>query len=227
MPGDGAKPRTKKVPKTSAADRELVEIEQLAARCQDEAPEPGSNPLDTEDAEITAERASYGRARKFSELPISQRTLAGLGKGKWARMTDIQRAAIPHALAGRDVLGAAKTGSGKTLAFLIPVLERLYIERWGRLDGLGALIISPTRELALQIFEVLRIAGCAAAAACRRPHECGCCTRSPGPAQASFGVTSGSARRVCIRLAGTGMICPLVWSSAARTRARRRSASAV
>ena len=71
-------------------------------------------------------------------------------------MTRIQRIAIPHALAGRDVLGAAKTGSGKTLAFLIPTLERLYRERWGEGDGVGALIISPTRELALQIFEVLR-----------------------------------------------------------------------
>jgi ATP-dependent RNA helicase DDX10/DBP4 len=54
----------------------------------------------------------------------------------------------------RDILGAAKTGSGKTLAFVIPVLERLFHNRWTRDDGLGALIISPTRELAIQIFEV-------------------------------------------------------------------------
>jgi hypothetical protein len=46
------------------------------------------------------------------------------------------------------VLGAARTGSGKTLAFLVPVLELLYRKKWGPLDGLGALIISPTRELA-------------------------------------------------------------------------------
>ena len=63
------------------------------------------------------------------------------------------------ALKGRDVLGAAKTGSGKTLAFLIPVLEILYRKKWSTLDGLGALIISPTRELATQIFEVLRQIG--------------------------------------------------------------------
>jgi ATP-dependent RNA helicase DDX10/DBP4 len=54
----------------------------------------------------------------------------------------------------RDVLGAAKTGSGKTLAFVVPLLEKLYREGWGLSDGLGALIITPTRELALQIFEV-------------------------------------------------------------------------
>ena len=54
------------------------------------------------------------------------------------------------------MLGAAKTGSGKTLAFLVPVVERLFRERWGDGDGVGALVISPTRELALQIFDVLR-----------------------------------------------------------------------
>lgn len=57
------------------------------------------------------------------------------------------------------MLGAAKTGSGKTLAFLIPVLEKLYRAQWTEYDGLGALIISPTRELAVQIFEVLRKIG--------------------------------------------------------------------
>ena len=53
----------------------------------------------------------------------------------------------------------AKTGSGKTLAFLIPLLEKLYRESWALQDGLGALIITPTRELALQIFQVLRTIG--------------------------------------------------------------------
>lgn len=74
-------------------------------------------------------------------------------------LTDVQRAAIPLALKGNDILGAAKTGSGKTLAFLVPVLEKLYQAQWTEYDGLGALIISPTRELAIQIFEVLRKIG--------------------------------------------------------------------
>lgn len=74
-------------------------------------------------------------------------------------LTDIQRASIPHALVGRDILGAAKTGSGKTLAFVIPVLELLYRNNWSKMDGLGALILTPTRELALQIFDVLRKVG--------------------------------------------------------------------
>ena len=75
-------------------------------------------------------------------------------------MTDIQARSIPLSLKGRDILGAARTGSGKTLAFLIPMLEILYRARWGPQDGLGALILSPTRELAIQIFDVLRTIGC-------------------------------------------------------------------
>lgn len=77
----------------------------------------------------------------------------------FSSLTEIQSKAIPLALRGRDILGAAKTGSGKTLAFLIPVLENLYRQRWSSDHGLGALIISPTRELAAQIFEVLRKIG--------------------------------------------------------------------
>ena len=71
-------------------------------------------------------------------------------------MTDIQAKTIPLALKGVDILGAAKTGSGKTLAFLVPVLENLYRARCVGADaGLGAMIISPTRDLAIQIFDVL------------------------------------------------------------------------
>ncbi|CAK0786422.1 hypothetical protein CVIRNUC_009635 [Coccomyxa viridis] len=95
----------------------------------------------------------------FDNLPISQHSLDGLRAAKYTRLTAIQRAALPHTLAGKDVLGAAKTGSGKTLAFLIPVVEKLFRLKWSRLDGLGALIISPTRELAMQIFDELRKVG--------------------------------------------------------------------
>ena len=62
-------------------------------------------------------------------------------------MTDVQAKSLPVSLKCKDILGAARTGSGKTLCFLIPVLEILYRRRWGPQDGLGALIISPTREL--------------------------------------------------------------------------------
>ncbi|KAA8651336.1 hypothetical protein EYZ11_000933 [Aspergillus tanneri] len=97
--------------------------------------------------------------KSFTDLPLSEPTSSGLSSSHYKTLTDIQSRAISHALKGRDILGAAKTGSGKTLAFLVPVLENLYRKKWADYDGLGALILSPTRELAIQIFEVLRKVG--------------------------------------------------------------------
>lgn len=84
---------------------------------------------------------------EFSDLPLSKQTLSGLASAYYTKMTDIQSKSLPLALKGKDVLGAARTGSGKTLAFLIPILENLLRKKWGPNDGLGALVISPTREL--------------------------------------------------------------------------------
>lgn len=95
----------------------------------------------------------------FVSLSLSRNTLDALNMKNYVKMTEIQRQSLPFALDGKDVLGAAKTGSGKTLAFIIPVLELLHKNNWTSLDGLGALIISPTRELAIQIFQVLRDVG--------------------------------------------------------------------
>ncbi|KAJ5643478.1 ATP-dependent RNA helicase dbp4 [Penicillium longicatenatum] len=97
--------------------------------------------------------------KNFSDLPLSEPTADGLSASHFKVMTDIQSRAISSALKGRDILGAAKTGSGKTLAFLVPILENLYRKQWTEYDGLGALILAPTRELAIQIFEVLRKVG--------------------------------------------------------------------
>ncbi|KAJ3168309.1 ATP-dependent RNA helicase dbp4 [Geranomyces variabilis] len=122
---------------------------------------------DAEEAELQelkkkAKDLSYAKdtsLSQFTQLPLSTKTSEGLTKANFVEMTDVQRASLPFALAGRDVLGAAKTGSGKTLAFLIPILETLYRTKWTQMDGVGALVISPTRELALQIFEVLKKVG--------------------------------------------------------------------
>ncbi|CDF35914.1 unnamed protein product [Chondrus crispus] len=96
------------------------------------------------------------KAARFSDLPLSKRTLDGLVAAGFTELTGIQKNAVPQALAGRDVLAAAPTGSGKTLAFIIPLLEVLWRNKWNTLDGLGALVLSPTRELSMQIFQVLR-----------------------------------------------------------------------
>lgn len=63
----------------------------------------------------------------------------------------IQARAIPLLLEGKDVFGAARTGSGKTLAFLVPAVELLFQARFASRNGLGVLIICPTRELAIQV----------------------------------------------------------------------------
>lgn len=92
----------------------------------------------------------------FTSLPLSEDTQRALAELGFTRMTQIQAKSIPALLEGKDVLGAAKTGSGKTLAFLIPVVEVLSKVRFAQRNGTGALIVSPTRELALQIYGVVR-----------------------------------------------------------------------
>merc|ERR1711939_1052771 len=94
--------------------------------------------------------------QKFSDLSLSERTMKALADMSFTTMTEIQQRGIPPLLAGRDVLGAAKTGSGKTLAFLIPAIERLHALRFKPRNGTGVIVVSPTRELALQIFGVAR-----------------------------------------------------------------------
>eukprot|EP00835_Amoeboradix_gromovi_P003193 NODE_202_length_14999_cov_0.270067.p1 type:complete len:660 gc:universal NODE_202_length_14999_cov_0.270067:236-2215(+) len=95
----------------------------------------------------------------FGKLKISKNLLNGLKASNYHELTKIQELAINPALEGKDVIVAAKTGSGKTLCFLIPMLELLYKEKTSRHDGLVGLILTPTRELALQIFNVLRKIG--------------------------------------------------------------------
>jgi ATP-dependent RNA helicase DDX18/HAS1 len=91
----------------------------------------------------------------FTSLPLSGPTLKAIAAMGFARMTPVQARCIPVALKGEDILGAAKTGSGKTLAFLIPAVELLVRSGFKARNGTGALVISPTRELALQIFQVM------------------------------------------------------------------------
>eukprot|EP01130_Rhizamoeba_saxonica_P014025 TRINITY_DN6060_c0_g1_i3.p1 TRINITY_DN6060_c0_g1~~TRINITY_DN6060_c0_g1_i3.p1 ORF type:complete len:668 (-),score=129.06 TRINITY_DN6060_c0_g1_i3:97-2100(-) len=78
-------------------------------------------------------------------------------KMEFLKPTTIQNRAIPKIVGNKDVLVKAQTGSGKTLTYLIPIIQDLQARQMGRYDGSYALIISPTRELCLQIYEVLEI----------------------------------------------------------------------
>ena len=88
--------------------------------------------------------------QNFSELPISDYSKQRLSSANFSIPTPVQAAAIPHALAGKDVLATAQTGTGKTLAFLIPVMEQLLQHNT---PGIAALALVPTRELAMQVVE--------------------------------------------------------------------------
>ncbi|MHB1104348.1 MAG: DEAD/DEAH box helicase [Devosia sp.] len=95
--------------------------------------------------------------QNFSELGLSAQLVASLTKAGFNTPTPIQAKAIPHQLAGRDIMGIAQTGSGKTAAFGLPILAGI-AQLTGRPAPMTtrALILAPTRELAVQIDEVLR-----------------------------------------------------------------------
>lgn len=86
---------------------------------------------------------------KFSELGVSEIMLASLEKARYHQPSPVQAGVIPIALSGKDVLGQARTGTGKTASFGIPILERL--EKRGRNAPPQALVLVPTRELAVQV----------------------------------------------------------------------------
>ncbi|UYV79354.1 hypothetical protein LAZ67_17002266 [Cordylochernes scorpioides] len=95
----------------------------------------------------------------FEDFPLSQKTQRGLKDCNYVTFTSIQSKSILPALKGHNVWGKAKTGSGKTLAFVIPVLEKLYKEGWSKEFGVGAIILSPTAELAKQTYDVFNKVG--------------------------------------------------------------------
>lgn len=150
---------------------------------EEETPANGNETTTTENsgADLPSDMAvnlplTNREPQTFTELNLSDKTMKAIDDMKFESMTEIQRRGIPPLLAGRDVLGAAKTGSGKTLAFLIPAVEMLSALRFKPRSGLsfllkvlieklslifmclgtGVIVVSPTRELALQIFGVAK-----------------------------------------------------------------------
>lgn len=87
---------------------------------------------------------------------VSEETMKAVEGMGFTEMTEIQAKAIPKLLEGRDLRGTAKTGAGKTLAFVIPAVELIHKLKFKPRNGTGVIIISPTRELSMQTFGVLR-----------------------------------------------------------------------
>ncbi|HEX2065529.1 MAG TPA: DEAD/DEAH box helicase [Candidatus Thermoplasmatota archaeon] len=100
----------------------------------------------------TESPSAAAAARTFSDFKLSPGTLDAIAAMGYEEPSPIQRDAIPHLLAGRDLLGQARTGTGKTSAFGIPLIERA---RHLSNGGVVGLVLTPTRELALQVAEEL------------------------------------------------------------------------
>jgi ATP-dependent RNA helicase RhlE len=91
---------------------------------------------------------------KFNELNLLEPILNALTKQGYTEPTPIQQQAIPYVLEGRDVMGCAQTGTGKTAAFAIPIIQRIHASKQAdNSNKIRSLIVTPTRELAIQIEE--------------------------------------------------------------------------
>ena len=109
--------------------------------------------LSAEEPEQDAESDSGSQG--FAELGLDPAIVVALEKRGYRQPTSIQAATIPHLMQGRDLIGQAETGSGKTAAFTLPILSRLDFEGQDTL----ALVLTPTRELAIQVTEAVRSYG--------------------------------------------------------------------
>ncbi|PRT54459.1 ATP-dependent RNA helicase HAS1 [Wickerhamiella sorbophila] len=146
----------------SESESEDLSVEELERRLAAEA----ESTWESSESEVEAPKPALAvgeeitvtdkATKPFSTLKLSENTTKAIEAMGFKEMTAVQAHTVPPLLAGRDVLGAAKTGSGKTLAFLIPAIELLYSLKFKPRNGTGVIVVSPTRELALQIFGVAK-----------------------------------------------------------------------
>jgi ATP-dependent RNA helicase RhlE len=115
----------------------------------------------TVDTNTPAESSDSPVSITFADFGLDPRVQKAIGEQGYNTPTPIQAQAIPPALQGRDVLGCAQTGTGKTAAFAIPILQNLHLQQAaGPISkGIKALIVTPTRELAIQINDSLSAYG--------------------------------------------------------------------
>ena len=108
-------------------------------------------------APITSNNLNYNNEARFTNFDISDSLKNRLTNAGFITPTPVQAGAIPPALDGKDILATASTGTGKTLSFLIPIIERLEAtsvpSTRGKRNPIRALILLPTRELAMQVLE--------------------------------------------------------------------------
>jgi ATP-dependent RNA helicase DDX18/HAS1 len=169
----GAAKKLKTKAKKAPAPDDVAALEAQAAavvatspkkRPKEEVASPRKKPRKSDEAEVEVDnqpeteggKTGFFSDETFESLEVAENIKKALAEMNMKTMTQIQARSIPHMLNGKDVLGAAKTGSGKTLAFLIPALHLLHQVKFLPRNGTGCIVISPTRELALQSHDVCR-----------------------------------------------------------------------
>lgn len=137
-----------------------VEIERAADadEAETEDAEAAAEPADEADAEAGAEEATEPAGVRFADLGLAPEVMEAVVHEGFEQPTPIQERAIPVVLSGRDMIGQAQTGTGKTAAFALPILSRLVsghkrTKYDSRERAIFALVLEPTRELALQVAE--------------------------------------------------------------------------
>ncbi|CAO3610860.1 unnamed protein product [Mucor hiemalis] len=135
--------------KRSHADKRANKKKQEVSQGEAKAVEPV-----VEEEKAQVEEVEQPLNLDFESLNCTEETKKAVRDMGFKQMTEVQAKTIPPLLEGRDVLGAAKTGSGKTVAFMIPAIELLVRKNFKPRNGTGVIIVSPTRELAIQIYGV-------------------------------------------------------------------------
>ncbi|XP_016064144.1 PREDICTED: ATP-dependent RNA helicase DDX18 [Miniopterus natalensis] len=152
----GAGPDTKKAKPEDKVEPE--EGAQAPEETEDSVEKPDDGEEDSEVPSLPLGLTGAFEDTSFTSLSnlVNENTLKAIKEMGFTNMTEIQHKSIRPLLEGRDLLAAAKTGSGKTLAFLIPAVELIVKLKFMPRNGTGVLILSPTRELAMQTFGVLK-----------------------------------------------------------------------
>ena len=118
-----------------------------------------SNETDPHSSAPRAEKPTFLTKMKFADLDLPDKILSGLRDGGFINCSPIQAQVLPKSLTGIDIAGQAQTGTGKTAAFLVTVFAKLLALKEKKAKFPSALIVAPTRELALQIYEEAKIIG--------------------------------------------------------------------
>jgi len=150
------KKKAKKQEISSESEQEIEEESEIQEEeeIEEEIESESKSEVSEEQEEGKIKKDKYFSKIKFDEFDLNPKTLQSLNENNFYTATEIQAKTIPLSLSGADIMGAAKTGSGKSLSFLIPAVEVVIKSK--HLPGTKVLIMTPTRELALQLYNLAK-----------------------------------------------------------------------